>query len=174
MPLINSARDFDRLKRSARNWISTNKQVAAGIAAALVFGAGFVAYSAGVPTHGVEAAGGFGIEQVGGGNSGGATSAKEPAEVTVNVVVSGDGAVSPGDNADSGGGAAANSSGLININTATESELQTLPGIGPATSEKIVADRNVNGPYRSVDDLQRVSGIGAKKVESLTGLVEAR
>lgn len=70
------------------------------------------------------------------------------------------------------GGADATSSGnaqtpaKVNINTADESALQTVSGIGPSTAKKIVADRTKNGPFSSVDDLTRVSGIGEKKLEA--------
>ena len=63
------------------------------------------------------------------------------------------------------------SSGPVNINRASTSELVTLPGIGEATAAKIIADREANGPFRSVDDLTRVSGIGAKKLEALRDLI---
>jgi competence ComEA-like helix-hairpin-helix protein len=49
--------------------------------------------------------------------------------------------------------------GKIDINTATEKELRTVPGIGPATASRIIAAR----PFRSADDLKKVSGIGDKK-----------
>ena len=62
-------------------------------------------------------------------------------------------------------------SGLVNINTASEAELVSLPGIGEATAAKIVADRQANGMYKTVEDLKRVSGIGDKKFESLAGLI---
>lgn len=52
---------------------------------------------------------------------------------------------------------------LININTASESELQTLPGIGEATASAIVEERQSGGPFSSAEDLMRVSGIGEKK-----------
>ena len=68
------------------------------------------------------------------------------------------------DQAQAGGEGA---SQLVNINTAGESELEALPGIGPATARKIVAEREANGAFSSVDDLSRVSGIGAKKIEGL-------
>ena len=57
--------------------------------------------------------------------------------------------------------------GRININLATADELDTLPGIGPATAEKIVADREANGPFSAIEDLKRVSGIGDKKYAEL-------
>lgn len=57
--------------------------------------------------------------------------------------------------------------GRVNINTADTAMLQTLSGIGEATAKKIVADREANGPYKTIEDLKRVSGIGDKKFESL-------
>jgi len=60
--------------------------------------------------------------------------------------------------------------GLVNINTADSTLLQTLPGVGPVTADKIVADREANGPYTSIEDLARVSGIGPKRVEALEGI----
>ena len=62
-------------------------------------------------------------------------------------------------------------SGLVNINTATVSELDALPGIGESTARKIVADRSANGPFKTIEDLKRVSGIGDKKYEQLAGLI---
>lgn len=58
-------------------------------------------------------------------------------------------------------------SGRVNINTASADELDALPGIGPATAEKIIADREANGPFSAVEDLKRVSGIGDKKYAEL-------
>lgn len=59
----------------------------------------------------------------------------------------------------------------VNINSATAAELEALPGIGPALAQRIVADRTSRGPFRSVNDLDRVRGIGPKIVESLRELV---
>ena len=59
----------------------------------------------------------------------------------------------------------------VNINRADAAELDTLPGVGPSTAEKIIADREANGPFASVEDLKRVSGIGDKKYEQLAGLI---
>jgi competence protein ComEA len=53
--------------------------------------------------------------------------------------------------------------GRINLNTASRSLLQEVPGIGPALSERVVRYREENGPFRSVEDLVRVSGIGEKR-----------
>ena len=68
-------------------------------------------------------------------------------------------------------GSSAAASGLVNINTASEGDLKSLPGIGDATAAKIVADRQANGAFKSVEDLKRVSGIGDKKFESISGLI---
>ena len=58
-------------------------------------------------------------------------------------------------------------SSLVNINTADETALDALPGVGPSTARTIVEDRDANGPFSSVEDLMRVSGIGEKKFEKL-------
>ena len=50
----------------------------------------------------------------------------------------------------------------ININTATESQLTGLPGIGPAIAERIVRHRQQIGPFKAVEDLKQVKGIGDK------------
>lgn len=74
---------------------------------------------------------------------------------------------------DGGGGAtgASSAGGKVNLNRATAAELDALPGVGPSTAEKIVADREANGPFRTVEDLKRVSGIGDKKFADLADLV---
>jgi competence protein ComEA len=61
--------------------------------------------------------------------------------------------------------------GPIDINAADESDLEQLPGIGPALAAAIVGHRNDHGPFRSVDDLLDVSGIGPAKLEQLRDLV---
>lgn len=55
----------------------------------------------------------------------------------------------------------------ININTATESELDSLPGIGPSIANKIILYRNSNGKFNSIDEIKNVSGIGDAKFESI-------
>ena len=61
--------------------------------------------------------------------------------------------------------------GLVNINTADAAALDVLPGIGEATAEAIIQDREENGPFASTEDLMRVSGIGEKKFEKLKGMI---
>lgn len=61
--------------------------------------------------------------------------------------------------------------GKVNINTATAEQLDTLPGIGESTAQKIIADREANGPFSSPEDLKRVSGIGDKKYAELADLI---
>jgi competence protein ComEA len=63
------------------------------------------------------------------------------------------------------------SAGPVNLNTATVEELDTLPGIGPVTAAAIVAWRNANGKFTSVDQLGDVDGIGPVRLEKLRNLV---
>ena len=62
---------------------------------------------------------------------------------------------------------AGSSSELVNINTASAAELQTLSGIGPSMAQSIIDERTQNGAFASVDDLMRVSGIGEKKLAKI-------
>lgn len=55
----------------------------------------------------------------------------------------------------------------INLNTASAVELQQVPGIGPATADKILKMRKSYGPFKSVDDLRAIKGIGPKKLEKM-------
>ena len=61
--------------------------------------------------------------------------------------------------------------GKVNINTATSDELQTLKGVGPALAQRIIDDRTANGPYKAIEDLKRVSGIGDKTFANLSGAI---
>ena len=56
---------------------------------------------------------------------------------------------------------------LININTATQTQLETLPGIGPSTADKIIQYRKENGNFKNIEDIKNVSGIGDSKYENI-------
>jgi competence protein ComEA len=60
---------------------------------------------------------------------------------------------------------------VINLNTATAQQLETLPGVGPVTATAIVAWRDANGKFSSVDQLAEVDGIGPGRLEKLRPLV---
>lgn len=60
--------------------------------------------------------------------------------------------------------------GLINLNSADASQLEQLPGVGPVLAERIVADRDANGPFATLDDLSRVPGVGDAIVGALEGV----
>ena len=63
------------------------------------------------------------------------------------------------------------SGALVNINTATLEQLDTLPGIGPSTAQKIIDYRQANGSFTSIEEIERVSGIGPAKLDQLRGLI---
>lgn len=79
------------------------------------------------------------------------------------------------ENGQNGGGSSGNISGsnsshsigVVNINTATQTELETLPGIGPSIALKIINYRNENGRFSSIEEIKNVSGIGDSKFEAL-------
>lgn len=60
-----------------------------------------------------------------------------------------------------------NNSKLVNLNTATVADLQTISGIGAKRAADIIAYREANGSFKSVDDLKQVSGIGDKTLENI-------
>ena len=59
------------------------------------------------------------------------------------------------------------SSGILNINTATQAQLQMLPGIGETIAQRIVDYRNSIGQFHSLDELLMVEGIGEKRLEQI-------
>lgn len=71
----------------------------------------------------------------------------------------------------SSAGASQVSSALVNLNTADEAALASLPGIGDTLAQRIIDYRNAHGPFTSVNQLDNVKGIGEKKLASLKGLV---
>ena len=56
---------------------------------------------------------------------------------------------------------------VVNVNTATQAELESLQGIGPVKAKAIINDRIKNGPFKTVDDLDRVKGIGKVTIDNL-------
>ena len=67
----------------------------------------------------------------------------------------------------SGGGGAAAGDGIVNLNDADETALETLPGVGPATAKAIIDYRTQHGRFRTVDDLLNVRGIGPSKLSQI-------
>ena len=61
---------------------------------------------------------------------------------------------------------------VVNINRATLSELQMIPGVGPSTAQKILDYRNANGNYKTISDIKKISGIGDKTYENLKDYIE--
>lgn len=82
------------------------------------------------------------------------------------IVVGAPAAASPG-----AAGAAASPGGPLNLNLATLDQLDALPGLGPVLAQRIVDWRTAHGAFASVDQLREVEGIGARRLESLRGLL---
>jgi competence protein ComEA len=70
-----------------------------------------------------------------------------------------------------GAGATGADDGVVNLNTATVDQLDSLPGIGPTLAQRIIDYREAHGPFRTVEDLLNVSGIGDKKFADLRAKV---
>ncbi|MGZ8652997.1 MAG: helix-hairpin-helix domain-containing protein [Actinomycetota bacterium] len=83
------------------------------------------------------------------------------------IVIPRPGATMPGGAGSSETGTASGGTALININTASETELEDLPGVGPVTAAAIIDYRTQNGPFSAVDDLIDVSGIGPSTLEQI-------
>ncbi|MCH7804607.1 MAG: helix-hairpin-helix domain-containing protein [Acidobacteria bacterium] len=62
----------------------------------------------------------------------------------------------------------------INLNTATLSQLNGLPGIGPVIAERILELREKSGPYKRIEDLMNIRGIGEKKFLKLKDLITVK
>ena len=68
-------------------------------------------------------------------------------------------------------GASASAGGPINLNTATQAQLESLPGIGKSTAERILEYRQKNGGFKKVEDLMNVRGIGEKSFLKMKPLI---
>lgn len=77
----------------------------------------------------------------------------------------------PGPDAADGGGNNPAGNGLIDINTADETELQKLPGVGPVLASRIIAYRDTVGRFESVEDLLDVAGIGETRLASIRDMI---
>lgn len=64
--------------------------------------------------------------------------------------------------------------GIININTASASELEKLPGVGPARAEAIIQYRNANGGFKTPEEIMNISGIGEKTFEKMKGMITVK
>jgi competence protein ComEA len=71
----------------------------------------------------------------------------------------------------SASGGTAGPTGPVSLSRASAEELDTLPGVGPVTAQKIVAYREAHGGFRSVDELDAIPGIGPARLDELQGLV---
>ena len=78
-----------------------------------------------------------------------------------------EGGVLSGDDGAADVGSSDESTDAININTADAQLLDELPGVGPATAQAIIKDREENGPFSAPEDIMRVSGIGETKFEKM-------
>ena len=90
---------------------------------------------------------------------------------TINYVTKESGGVNSGTVKNKENGTSSISNEKININKATQTELETLPGIGPSTALKIINYRNENGKFKSIDDIKNVSGIGDGKFTKIKDLI---
>jgi competence protein ComEA len=107
--------------------------------------------------------------------AGGATGASGPA---ASAGASGAGGSAGASDAGASGGAGASGSGAsagptprISLSGATQAQLEGLDGIGPALAQRIIEYRDQHGGFQSIDELQEVSGIGAKRFEALKGSI---
>jgi competence protein ComEA len=91
------------------------------------------------------------------------------------VTVSGTAAPSPSDPADTGSPdnnpTEIEPGALVNLNTASAEELESLPEVGEVTADRIIEYRKTNGPFRSIDDLVHVQGISTRTIDGLRDLV---
>ena len=76
--------------------------------------------------------------------------------------------------ANSGKNRDTNNENTVNINTATQTELETIPGVGPSTALKIIDYRKENGNYKKIEDVQNVKGIGEAKYKEMKDYIRVK
>jgi competence protein ComEA len=104
--------------------------------------------------------------------AGGATRKAEIALVNLAApLADGEQVVVPLRGAAAAAGGPASPTAPLDLNTATAEQLDSLPGIGPATAQKILDYRQTHGAFHSVDELDAVPGIGPARIAQLRGLV---
>ena len=64
--------------------------------------------------------------------------------------------------------------GLVNLNTATQAELETLPRIGPSIAQRIIEYRTANGPFKAIEEIKNVSGIGDATFEAIAPFITVK
>ena len=79
--------------------------------------------------------------------------------------------LSPSTSVTSSSSSSTKNTSKVNINKATEAELETIPGIGPSTALKIINYRNENGKFKSIEDVKNISGIGDAKYEKMKNYI---
>jgi competence protein ComEA len=72
---------------------------------------------------------------------------------------------------DGGSGGEGTTGAQVNINTATATELETLPRVGPVTAQHILEYREANGPFATIEDIQNVPGIGPATFEGFQDMI---
>jgi competence protein ComEA len=70
------------------------------------------------------------------------------------------------------GGAGGGAAGPVHLNSASAADLDSLPGVGPVTAQKIIDYRQQHGPFTALDDLDAIPGIGPARIEQLRGLAQ--
>lgn len=88
---------------------------------------------------------------------------KVPEKKPLGVVSAGGGASGVAASSGSATGSGASAGGLIDINTADEKALDSLPGVGPAMAKRIIEYRQTNGAFQTIEDLKKIKGIGEAK-----------
>ncbi len=96
---------------------------------------------------------------------------KEGEEPVVGADTTSSGPDLPNSNSTGSDSSGSENADLININTASLEELDSLPGVGPTTAQRIIDYRNTNGPFTTIDEIMDVSGIGPATYDEIKDLI---